>query len=98
MNKNVDSSLGGGRVGESLSEPYDLDETVMKKSKKHCTGASSESEVDDPSIKNAGFGTHPNNLADPADLPDLPDPAEAVSSTAARTLPSTRAGGQDDGS
>ena len=37
----------------------------------------------------------------PADLPDLPDPAdlpEVVSATAARSLPSTRAGGQDDGS
>ena len=30
--------------------------------------------------------------------PDPADPAEVVAATAARTLPSTRAGGQDDGS
>ena len=36
-----------------------------------------------------------NSSADPADPADLPD---QVSETAARTLPSTRAGGQDDGS
>ena len=35
---------------------------------------------------------------DQADLPDLPDLAEMVSATAARSLPSTRAGGQDYGS
>ncbi len=34
--------------------------------------------------------------ADQADPPDLPDLPETVSSTAARTPPSTRAGGQDD--
>ena len=34
--------------------------------------------------------------ADPADLPDRPDPADLVSGAAARNLPSTRAGGQDD--
>ncbi len=33
-----------------------------------------------------------------ADLPDLPDLPEVVSRSAARTPPSTRAGGQDDGS
>ena len=32
------------------------------------------------------------------DLPDLPDLPEVVSATAARSLPSTRAGGQDYGS
>ena len=37
----------------------------------------------------------PDSLPDPADLPDL---HYQVSETAARTLPSTRAGGQDDGS
>ena len=36
-----------------------------------------------------------NNSPDPA---DPPDPPETVSSTAGRTLPTTRAGGQDDGS
>ena len=64
----------------------------MKKSKKHCTGASSESELNDPFIKNAGFGTIIRNPPDPPDLP------ETVSATAARTLPTTRTGGQDDGS
>ncbi len=34
-----------------------------------------------------------NSSADP---PDPPDPAEVVSRSAARTPPSTRAGGQDD--
>ena len=33
-----------------------------------------------------------------ADTGDTGDPADQVSETAARTLPSTRAGGQDDGS
>ena len=33
---------------------------------------------------------------DPADPPDLADPADQVSLSAARSLPSTRAGGQDD--
>ena len=42
--------------------------------------------------------TSRNSLPDPADLPDLPDLNYLVSETAARTLPSTRAGGQDDGS
>ena len=38
-------------------------------------------------------------LWDTAPDPDYPpDPADQVSETAARTLPSTRAGGQDDGS
>ena len=32
----------------------------------------------------------------PADPADPPDPAKVVSATAARSLPSTRAGGQDD--
>ena len=36
--------------------------------------------------------------ADPADPADPPDPADQVSESAAQTLPSTRAGGQDDGS
>ena len=36
--------------------------------------------------------------ADQADLADLADLAEMVSATAARSLPSTRAGGQDYGS
>ena len=42
-----------------------------------------------------------NTVPDQADLPDLPDLAylaEMVSATAARSLPSTRAGGQDYGS
>ena len=39
-----------------------------------------------------------NTQADLPDLPDLPDLAEMVSATAARSLPSTRAGGQDYGS
>ena len=42
-----------------------------------------------------------NLPADPADPPDPPDPAESpevVSASAAQSLPSTRAGGQDDGS
>ena len=34
--------------------------------------------------------------ADPANPADPADPAEVVSATAARTPPSTRAGGQDD--
>ena len=42
-----------------------------------------------------------NTQADQADQPDqadLPDLPEMVSATAARSLPSTRAGGQDYGS
>ena len=35
-------------------------------------------------------------IPDPADPPDPPDPADQVSAAAARTLPNTRAGGQDD--
>ena len=38
------------------------------------------------------------DLADLPDLTDLPDLPEVVPATAARSLPSTRAGGQDDGS
>ena len=38
------------------------------------------------------------DLQDQADQADLPDVPEMVSSTAARSLPSTRAGGQDYGS
>ena len=34
----------------------------------------------------------------PPDLPDPADPQDQVSSTAARNLPTTRTGGQDDGS
>ena len=45
-----------------------------------------------------------NNSADPHDPPDSADPdyppdsPETVAATAGRTLPTTRAGGQDDGS
>ena len=39
-----------------------------------------------------------NASADPPDPADPADPPDQVSETAARTLPSTRAGGQDDGS
>ena len=38
------------------------------------------------------------DLPDQADQADLPDLAEVVSATAARSLSSTRAGGQDYGS
>ena len=44
-------------------------------------------------------GAKMNSSVDPADLADPADPADPdnqVSSTAARSLPSTRAGGQDD--
>ena len=40
----------------------------------------------------------PEDPADPADPADSADPADQVSSATARDLPSTRAGGQDDGS
>ena len=36
--------------------------------------------------------------ADEPDEPDEPDEAETVAATAAQSAPSTRAGGQDDGS
>ena len=39
-----------------------------------------------------------NASADPPDPADPDYPPDQVSETAARTLPSTRAGGQDDGS
>ena len=39
-----------------------------------------------------------NSSPDPADPADPPDPPDQMSSTAARNLPTTRAGGQDDGS
>ena len=38
------------------------------------------------------------HAAYPADPADPSDPPEVVAASAARTLPSTRAGGQDDGS
>ncbi len=44
-------------------------------------------------------GAKVNSSADPADPPDPADPADQnnqVSLSAARSLPSTRAGGQDD--
>ena len=34
----------------------------------------------------------------PPEPPEPPEPAEVVSASAAQTLPSTRTGGQDDGS
>ena len=43
-------------------------------------------------FKNQLFGTQPPEPAEPAESP------EVVSASAAQTLPSTRAGGQDDGS
>ena len=46
-------------------------------------------------VKTSGTCTIWNSSLDPA---DPPDPADQVSESAARTLPSTRAGGQDDGS
>ena len=51
-----------------------------------------ESDFDDPLSKNTDFGTR-SRFSDFS-----ADSAEMVSSTAARTLPNTRAGGQDDGS
>ena len=39
-----------------------------------------------------------NAAADPPDPADLPDPAETVAATAAQTLTSPRAKGQDYGS
>ena len=41
-------------------------------------------------------GAKVNSWPDPADPADPPDPADQVSLSAARSLPSTRAGGQDD--
>ena len=76
-----------------LSKVGVLAERSMEKSKKHHAGASPESASTVKNNKFARFGTHPAQPPDPADPPDL---ADQVSSTAARNLPSTRAGGQDD--
>ena len=76
-----------------LSKVGVIDGAVMKKSKKHCTGASPESPSIVKNNKFEPFGIHPRISTDPADPADPPD---QVSGAAARTLPSTRAGGQDD--
>ena len=55
-----------------------------------------EKHFDNITVKAEGTYTIWNSSADPADPADPTDPAEVVSSTAARTPPSTRAGGQDD--
>ncbi len=47
-------------------------------------------------VKTCGKCTIWNSSADPDYPVDPPDPADQVSESAARTLPSTRAGGQDD--
>ena len=44
------------------------------------------------------LGANMNSSADAADPPDPADSHNQVSLSAARTLPSTRAGGKDDGS
>ena len=49
-------------------------------------------------VKTAGKYTIWNSSPDPADPPDPDYPDYQVSESAAGTLPSTRAGGQDDGS
>ncbi len=49
-------------------------------------------------VKTEGKCTIWNSSADPVDPDYLDYPADQVSESAARTLPSTRAGGQDDGS
>ncbi len=52
-------------------------------------------ESDGRVVKYWRLGIHFSDLPDPADPPDL---HKMMSASAARTLPSTRAGGQDDGS
>ena len=84
-----------GDLSEMVSKLGVLDGAVMKKSKnklhRSVTRVTS-------AVKTEGQCTIWNSSADPAD-PDYPDyPADQVSESAARTLPSTRAGGQDDGS
>ena len=76
-----------GNPSEMLSKVGVIDGAVMKKSKKHCTGASPESPSIVKNNKFEPFGIHP---ADP------PDPDYQVSGAAARNHHSTRAGGQDD--
>ena len=70
-----------------LSKVYVLDGAVMNKSKQ--TLHRSEVRVTKYSKKQLKYSIW-NSSA------DLPDPAEVVAASAARTLPSTRAGGQDD--
>ena len=74
-----------------VSEPC---ERSLKKSKKHCTGASQSQKLTTVSR----FCTIWNSSPDSPDSPDPADPPEAVASAAARTLPTSRAGGHDDGS
>ena len=74
-----------------VSKVYEIDEAVMKKSKKHNARTISFSQVPRLRIDWSQMGLIRGS-------PDPADPADQVAGAAARTLPSTRAGGQDDGS
>ena len=71
-----------------IEKPYESHETSLKKSKKHCARAQSGSQVPRIAVKSSFLELEP-------DLADLP---EVVAGAAARTLPSMRAGGQNDSS
>ena len=84
-----------GHLPNKLSKIGVLDERGMKKSK----NTLHQSEVRAIfAVKTDIIFTIWNSSADLPDPADPADPAEVVSRSAARTPPSTRAGGQDDGS
>ena len=74
------------------SKPVVLDERVDNSSKIIDIHYRQMCQIHGTVFKNQLFGTQPPEPAEPV------EPAEVVSASAAQTLPSTRAGGQDDGS
>ena len=74
------------------SKPLILDESGGHPSKIIDIHYREMCQIHETVFKNQLFGTQPPEPAEPA------EPAEVVSASAAQTLPSTRAGGQDDGS
>ena len=73
-------------------------ELCLKGSKKHHAIAPQIHQVLTFCNEFAATCIHFSDEADEPDEADKPDEAEMVAATAARSLPSTRAGGQDDGS
>ena len=71
-----------------IEKPYESHETSLKKSKKHCARAQSGSQVPRIAVKSSFLEFVLRSAGSCGIGPR----------TAARTLPSTRAGGQDDGS
>ena len=86
-------SISGRHSFENCLKSRCYRRSCPRKVKKHCTGAPQIHQV--PIFNLHRLRAIWNSEPDPADPPDLHN---QVSETAARTLPSTRTGGQDDGS